>query len=185
MKLFHITNGAEYGDKYPGYQIAQDVCKKYSADIDYPKLPHPAVDDTCDFLGNFKKEHSFVGLHNERDIDRGKKNMDFIVSAKPAGDEPVVSNAEQLHAVCLEYNINHLVYVGFAINWCLQHSEGNMNEMHSRGFLCSTIRQAVTAVENKESARTEANKEHGLWVTAVQNGFVYDLDDFTNLLKSI
>ncbi|MCD6322302.1 MAG: hypothetical protein J7L77_04685 [Clostridiales bacterium] len=182
IKIFHLTNGFEYGHKYPGYKIAQEICKKHSADIHYPKLSPPVIDDTSKLLKTFKRENSFVGLHNEKDIEIGKGNMSFPVEAIPFGNEPVVENSEQLHAVCLENNINHLIYIGFAINWCLQHADGNMNDMHSRGFLCSTIRQAVTAVENKKSARTEANKEHGLWVTAVQNGFVYDLDDFLGML---
>lgn len=184
MNIFHLTNGAKYGHKFPGYKIAQEICHKHSADVQYPKLSPPKIDETSNLLEIFKKENSFVGLHNEKDIELGKSTTGFPIEATPIDNELVVENSEQLHAICLEKNINHLIYIGFAINWCLQHAAGNMNDMHFRGFLCSAIREAVTAVENKKSARTEANKEHGLWVTAVQNGFVYDLNDFLSLFKN-
>ena len=185
MKVFHITNGAEYAKKYKGYKSGVEICDKHSAKLPVTKLPHPENDDIYLNLIQYKNDNSFPGAHNLDDIQRGKAVTDFPVYARPVGNEPIVCNGEELHAVCLEYGINHLVYVGFAINWCLQHAAGNMNEMHNRGFLCSAIRQAVTAVENKESARKESNKEHGLWVTAVQNGFVYDLDDFMTMLDKI
>ena len=48
--------------------------------------------------------------------------------------------------------------------------------------MCSTIRQAVTAVECKETARHELNKREALWRVALEFGFVFDLDDFVTAL---
>lgn len=184
MKLFHVAaNG--YGTERPGYKITLDICRKYSATNPMTKLSPPETYGVRKRLDKFKKDFSFVGAHNESDKDAGYNSKDFMRQAMPLDDEPIVFDCEQLHAVCLEYGINHLIYIGFAINWCLQYSPGNMNDMFRRGFMCSAIRQAVTAVENKESARNEMNKEHGLWVTAIQNGFVYDLDDFVKMLNSL
>jgi hypothetical protein len=184
MKLFHVA-AKGYGENYPGYEKTLGICEKYSAANPITKLPPPEAGETRRFLSQFKKDHSFVGSHNEADKNAGYLTKDFMKQAMPLDNEPIALDCEQLHAVCLEYNINHLVYIGFAINWCLQYSPGNMNDMFRRGFMCSTIRQAVTAVENKISARHELHKEHGLWVTAIQNGFVYDLDDFMEMLGSI
>ena len=50
--------------------------------------------------------------------------------------------------------------------------------MQQHGLLCSTVRQAVTACENKETARQELAKEMAMWLVAVIFGFVFDLDDF-------
>lgn len=55
--------------------------------------------------------------------------------------------------------------------------------MMKHGVMCSAIRQAVTAVENKESARQQWGKEMALWWVALLFGFVYDLDDFINAIK--
>lgn len=54
--------------------------------------------------------------------------------------------------------------------------------MRKHGLLCSTVRQAVTAVENRETARTELAKELALWRVALDFGFVFDADDIINAL---
>ncbi|MFO7637540.1 MAG: hypothetical protein R6W96_09550, partial [Clostridia bacterium] len=128
-------------------------------------------------LKAFRNDHVFVGTHNREDVRKGFAKLDFMKQAMPKEGECVVVDSNQLHAVCLEKKLNHLIYIGFAINWCLQYNPGNMNDMADRGFLCSTVREAVTAVENRESARLEAHKEYALWVTALRNGFVFNLDD--------
>ena len=56
--------------------------------------------------------------------------------------------------------------------------------MSRRGVMCSAFRQAVTAVENKETARQELNKELALWRVALAFGFVFDVDDFVDGLKA-
>ena len=87
-------------------------------------------------------------------------------------------NARQLFALCKPEGINHLIYVGFAINWCLLLSPGGMADMSRHGFMCSTIREAVTAVENRETARDELCKQIALWRVALAFGLVFDLGDF-------
>ncbi|MBI4530051.1 MAG: hypothetical protein HY709_00890, partial [Candidatus Latescibacteria bacterium] len=83
---------------------------------------------------------------------------------------------------CKRDGINHLIYAGFAINWCLLLSPGGMADMQKRGVMCSTFRQAVTAVENKETARKELNKEAALWRVALAFGFVFDVGEFLAVL---
>ena len=64
-------------------------------------------------------------------------------------------------------------------------SPGGMAEMaHKYGVMCSAIRQATTAVENKESARQEWCKELALWRVALAFGFVFDVDDLVAALKA-
>ena len=62
-------------------------------------------------------------------------------------------------------------------------SPGGMLDMSRHGVMCSALRQAVTAVENKESARGERYKEEGLWRVSVGFGFVYDVDDFVQAIR--
>ena len=38
-------------------------------------------------------------------------------------------NARQLNAVCRAWNISHLIYVGFAVIFCLLTSRGGMADM--------------------------------------------------------
>jgi hypothetical protein len=58
-----------------------------------------------------------------------------------------------------------------------------MLEMSHHGIMCSALRQAVTAVENKETARRQLCKELGLWRVALAFGFVFDVDDFITAIS--
>jgi nicotinamidase-related amidase len=133
-------------------------------------------------LKTFRSEHVFVGAHNAEDTRKGFARLDFAPQAAPLGEEGIAENGSQLFGLCREKGINHLIYMGFAINWCLLLSPGGMADMSQRGFMCSAIRQAVTAVENKETSREEWCKEIGLWRVALAFGFVFDREDIMTAL---
>jgi hypothetical protein len=59
-------------------------------------------------------------------------------------------------------------------------SPGGMLDMSRRGVICSVFRQAVTAVENKETARLELAKQLALWRVSLAFGFVFDVGDFVS-----
>jgi hypothetical protein len=109
--------------------------------------------------------------------------VDFAPEARPLGDEGIAENRYQLLGLCRHHGIDHLIYVGFAVNWCLLLSPGGMAEMSQHGLICSTIRQAVTAVENKETARRELCKQIALWRIALAFGFLFDVDDVIRALS--
>jgi len=106
-------------------------------------------------------------------VNEGFKFLDFAPEARPVGDEAIAEDAHQLAALCRAHGVNHLVYIGFAINWCLLMSPGGMIDMGRHGVMCSTIREAVTAVENRETAREEREKQQALWRVAINSGFVF------------
>ena len=172
MRMFHVTGCGQYARSCPGYRRAVELAGPEPAPAE--KI---AADPTLERLRKFRQERAFVGSRNAEDVGRGFGRLDFPPQARPLDDEGVAENGHQLFALCKDAGVNHLVYVGFAINWCLLLSPGGMAEMHRRGFLCSTIRQAVTAVENKETARDEHGKQMALWRVAVAFGFVFDVDD--------
>jgi len=173
LPILHIGGCGDYYRRLPGYQRA--VALAGSA----PAPPAGAIPDPMlECLKQFRAEHVFVGRHNEPDVDRGFANLDFPPEARPLDTEGIAEDAPQLAALCRDLGVNHLVYVGFALNWCLLMSPGGMVDMSRLGFLCSTIRQATTAVENRETAREERNKQEALWRVALAFGFVFDLEDF-------
>lgn len=175
--LFHVVGGGAYYRSYPGYQRAVDLAGPAAAAAERIQ-----ADPALERLQRFRAEHVFTGAHNAPDVKRGFARLDFAPEAKPVRDEGVAENGHQLFALCRERETNHLIYMGFAINWCLLLSPGGMAEMSGRGIMCSAIRQAVTAVENKETARRELCKEIGLWRVALAFGFVFDLDDVMDML---
>lgn len=135
-------------------------------------------DDVYQELAEFRRTNVFPGAHNTADIGTAV----FLPQARPRDDEGVAATSAELHR--LGRGINHLIYVGFAIDGCLLTSPGGMVDMSRLGFLCSTVRDAVTAIENKESARHEAAKEIALWRVALHYGFVYESTDLIAALRS-
>lgn len=179
VKLFHVVSSNDYySDKYPGFNMAKEL-----ADKEPEPFEQVEKDSVLEELLSFKSAKAFPGTHNQADIREGFKNLNFPKEAEPQGNEGVAATPNQLFALCKEQGINHLIYTGFAINWCLLLSPGGMADMSQRGIMCSAIRQAVTAVENKETAREELCKELALWRVALAFGFVYDLDDFRIAIK--
>jgi hypothetical protein len=177
MPLFHVVGGGDYYKGYAGYQRAVRLAGPS------PAPPAQAeADPVFQRLKSFREENVFTGPRNQEDVSQGLKSLDFMPSARPLGDEGVAEDDRQLFALCADAGVNHLIYAGFAINWCLLMSPGGMVDMNRRGFVCSTVRQAVTAVENRETARKELNKELGLWRVALAFGFVFDLEDLLSAL---
>lgn len=179
LPLFHVVGGGDYYKDLPGYQRARKLASETP-----PPVERVASGPIRDALYQFKRRHAYKGLHNEEDVTRGFAQLDFPKEARPQGDEGVAENAPQLFALCREQGINHLVYCGFAINWCLLLSPGGMADMQRHGVMCSALRQATTAVENKASAAAEWAKEIALWRTALAFGFVFDVDDFVAALRA-
>ncbi len=177
--LFHVVGGADYYKDLPGYRRAVELTGPASAP------PEQAASDPLrDKLNAFRSAKVFVGENNAGDVNRGFARLDFPEPARPKGEEGVAENGAQLFALCKERGINHLVYCGFAINWCLLLSPGGMAEMQKYGIMCSALRQATVAVENKGSARTQLCKELALWRVALAYGFVFDVDDFVAALTA-
>lgn len=179
LPLFHVVGGGDYYRKCPGYQRAVALAGPSPG-----PLPQVDRDPVLDQLRAFRSEQVFVGSHNRADVERGFGDLNFLPEARPLDHEGVAEDGHQLFALCKERGVNHLIYAGFAINWCLLLSPGGMADMSQRGVMCSALRQAVTAVENKETARQELCKELGLWRVALAYGFVFDVDALVEALKA-
>jgi hypothetical protein len=177
LKVYHVVSSSAYCRSLPGYQRTLTLSGPPGS-----RPAQVASDPVLDELRAFRRDNGFPGKNNIPDIERGGRRMGFPRGAEPHGDEGIVENGEQLHALCHADGVNHLVYAGFAINWCLLMSPGGMLEMSRYGVMCSALRQAVTAVENKETARQELNKELGLWRVSVAFGMVYDVEEFVRAL---
>ncbi len=180
LPVFHVVGGGhDYYSHLPGFQRAVRLAGKPGELLPVPR------DATYERLKKLRSERAFVGDRNRADVDAGFARLDFAPEARPIGDEGIAENGAQLAALCRAHSINHLLYVGFAINWCLLMSPGGMVDMARHGCLCSTIREAVTAVENRETAREEREKQQALWRIALEFGFVFSIEDFLPALSTL
>ncbi len=182
MKLFHVVGGRDYYTHLAGYK---NTLKLAGPSPTYEQITKDPVYEAQD---KFRRANVSLSARkrNWPDVDAGWKFLDFAPEARPVADEPIAEDGHQLAAVCRAHGINHLVYIGFAINWCLLMSPGGMVDMGRHGVICSVIREAVTAVENAETARTEREKQQALWRVAINFGcFVFGLADFTKMVKAL
>jgi len=176
MPVMHVVGGRDYYSHLPGYQ------GRNAAAVDH--VLHRAVPDRVSIeLEAFRSKNVFTGDHNRRDVEAGFARMDFAPQAHPAGSECIAENGVQLADACIQRGINHLIYIGFAINWCLLMSPGGMVDMRRYGFICSTVQEAVTAVENRETARDELEKRQALWRVSLEFGFVFHTDNLVAALQ--
>jgi len=179
LPVFHVVGGRDYYSHLPGYQRANQLAGAA------PTLASVARDPVYDRLKLLRSNQISPGANNLADTAAGFEKLNFAPTARPVGDEGIAENGAQLAALCQAHGINHLIYVGFAINWCLLMSPGGMVDMARHGCLCSTIPEAVTAVENRETAREEREKQQALWRVSVEFGFVFSLTNFLGALRAI
>ena len=62
-------------------------------------------------------------------------------------DDIVVSTGAQMHNALAEHGILHLIYVGFAANWCLVGRDYGIRAMSRRSYNIILLRECTTAVE--------------------------------------
>lgn len=178
LPLIHVVGWGDFYQHHPGHQRAVAL----TGGVDHWQR-RVERDATANALAQFRQDHSFPGKHNLADINTAGPRVRFPKEAEPLGHEGVASTSDQLDALCREAGVNHLIYAGFNIDWCLLMSPGGMIDMSRRGYVCSALRQAVTAVENKETARRELCKEIGLWRVSLDFGLVFDVEDFVGAIR--
>jgi len=164
LKVFHVS----FFD-HPMYNLPDFV----SEDLKF-SYPYIKQSETTLNVFRFKSEYNWPGKQNFEDRAKSLENADFLPNSRPIPGEPIVTNTNQLFNLCQKAGIDHLVYIGYCTDACIQSSACGMTDMVRRGFLCTIIREATTAVENKETCEHQLTKERAL--TGI--GLIFTLDDF-------
>ncbi len=172
IAVVHVASGEDYAKKYPGFRKAVRVAGPE------PQGLSKALRHDQSIPPDDRKTELLFGSRFTESIDYYSKHIDFPDQAKPLNNEYVVTTAHQLTEVLRSMGVRNLIYIGFAINWCLWFSPGGMSDMSRLGYRCNCIREAVTAVENKESAKGEFNKQQALWRISLMFGYIHGKDDF-------
>lgn len=178
IPIIHVASG-NYAKKYPGYESALSLAGPEPegprrAILSDRQVPPDDIKDTLLFGPLFKGSRDHV-----------ERYLDFPEEASPRDDEYVVLTAHELTEVLRDKGIWNLIYVGFAINWCLWFSPCGMLDMSRLGYRCNCIQDCVTAVENRESTIGEFNKAQAMWRTSLMFGYIYDLVEYTKALERL
>lgn len=172
LPIVHVASSEEYARKYPGFQRALEISGE-----EPPAWPRaPRADEVKS--PDDQKEALIFGPRFTESFKYYWPRIDFPEEAKPLDSEPVVVTSHQLNSVLRDMGAWQLIYCGFSINWCLWFSPGGMTDMSRLGYRCSCIREAVSAVENRESTHGEFNKQQALWRVSLMFGYIHGARDF-------
>ena len=176
LRVIHVGAGFEPQlREFPSYHA---VRKKYP-----PVSPERLTvsEEQKALMDKHWKSSCSADMHQYNDIERSFSGRGFSVT--PLEHEEVVTHSNQLFALCKEHGIEHLIYAGFAVNACLIMSQCGLIDMVRHGLMCSVVGDLTTAVENKKSIQAQSNREYGLWLFAVQSGYVFLSDDLKRNLQ--
>ena len=109
---------------------------------DPPAWPPP------EFRNRTGEYHAYRGPREQepgiRDI-REERRMSDLVEVED--DDIVIATGEQLHQYLASQKMLHLIYAGFATNWCIINRDYGVRAMRNRGYNTILLRDATTGVE--------------------------------------
>jgi nicotinamidase-related amidase len=85
--------------------------------------------------------------------------LDIAESVRPLPGEPIIHTGAQMHALLAERKILHLLYAGFATNWCVIGRDYGVIAMNGLGYNLILLRDATTGIEFHDTVETLAATE--------------------------
>lgn len=115
--------------------------------------PAPAPDwPPCDFRkkrGVYAQYARPPEPQAERQGYECEHQRDFHPAVKPVGDEPVIHDGRELHGLCAQRGILHLIYAGFYANACLiTRNYAPWPMVYGYGYHAILVRDCTTGMEN-------------------------------------
>ena len=105
------------------------------------------------------------------------------VEVKESDD--VIATGAQLHHVLAERNVLHIIYAGFATNWCLLGRDYGIRRMASRGYNIIALRDCTTGVEFPDTVDNLFVTEIGVREIEQQFGFTASNPDFVSACRAV
>ena len=86
-------------------------------------------------------------------------------------NEELLETGDQLHELCEKRGIVHLIYAGFATNWCILGRNYGMRAMAARGYNLILLRDATMGVEYPDTVNELMATELAIREAETQLGF--------------
>lgn len=83
----------------------------------------------------------------DQDIEEAQR-IDFHELVRPEGDEPVILNGEELHRLCAQRGILHLIFVGFHVPGCMTLRDYGLPQMQAYGYTIVLVRDCTNSMES-------------------------------------
>ena len=157
----------------------------------YPQLnrhkpPEPSVPSTWPPKAFRSREGDFEVYRGPRSQPPGIgvhwDSLEPELAVSPAidvqTDDFVIATGTQLHALLEEQHILHLLYAGFATNWCVLGRDYGIRSMARYGYNIVLLRDATTGVEFPDTFDTLFATEIAIREVEQQFGFSASNADF-------
>lgn len=99
--------------------------------------------------------------------------------------EDVIATGSQLHDLLTQKSILHLIYVGFATNWCVLGRDYGIRAMAGRGYNTILLREATTGVEFPDTIDQLFTTEIAIREVEQQYGFTASKKDFLRACQTM
>ena len=110
--------------------------------------------------------------------DEMKDQLGMTSAIEVRDDDFVIATGQQLHDLARERRILHLVYAGFATNWCILNRDYGMRAMARRSYNLILLRESTTGVEFPDTLNGLMATEMAIREVEVQLGFSASNADF-------
>jgi len=146
-------------------------------DPDAPQWPPDAFrkreDEFAAYAGP-RSQPPGIGVHWGEMEDQ----LSMSSAVKVLDDDIVISSGPQLHRVLADRGIMHLVYAGFATNWCVLGRDYGIRAMARYGYNIIMLRDCTAGVEFPDTLEDLLVTEIALREIEQQFGFTASNDDF-------
>ena len=122
-----------------------------------------------------------IGIHWDSLSDK----LGMSPAIEVQDDDFVIATGEQLHQLAKERGILHLIYVGFATNWCVVGRDYGIRAMNRRGYNIVLLRDATTGVEFPDTLDQLFTTEITIREVEQQYGFTASNEDFFEACRAV
>lgn len=118
-----------------------------------PNIKQPSVDwPPAEFMERSGDYHAFRHPRHQppgvqRFWEKLEGQMDISPLVQMADSDFLVATGDQLHALFRENEVLHILYAGFATNWCIMGRDYGVAPMSGRGYNVILLRDATEGVE--------------------------------------
>ena len=117
-------------------------------------------------------------------MDYSSNRMMIYRDVAPVPGDDVIATGDQLHSLLRRKGILHLLYAGFATNWCVLNKDYGFRAMTWRGYNGVILRDGTTAVETHESYTTEQMRDFAVLTMEMTMGYSSTVEELIGSLNS-
>lgn len=144
-----------------------------------PDWPPSAFRDLYRYGGG---EYAAFGRNREPRLQAAYEHyeteLDIAEEARPLPNELIIYTGQQMHEILAEREILHLIYVGYATNWCILGRDYGVIAMSRMGYNIILVRDATAGLEFHDTYETMAATEMAIRDIEVKSGWTTTTESF-------